>query len=134
MRFKLDTTSREPIYQQLVAQIQLAVARGALTAGEKLPSVRALALSVQINPNTVAKAYAELENAGVVVRQHGRGVFVANRTSELTSAARARQLSGHLDTLLVAAWRLDIDLETLVDALRERASSTFSDPEEHQEP
>lgn len=126
MRIELDTSSREPIYQQLVDRIQLKVAQGELADGYKLPSVRELALDLRINPNTVARAYRELETAGVVVRQHGRGVFVSRRTGTVSAAEQERQLAEHVDALLLAAWRLGLTPDQLIEHVRSRASGLFS--------
>ncbi|MEM8933930.1 MAG: GntR family transcriptional regulator [Acidobacteriota bacterium] len=131
MKLHIDTTSREPIYRQLVERIQLRIARGELADGAKLPSVRELALKLRINPNTVARAYRELEDGGVVVRQQGRGVFVTHRVDAISDDEKQRQLIDHLDALLLAAWRLGVAPEQVVDALRERAAGLFSDPAEN---
>ena len=75
--FVLDDSSPTPVYAQLCEQLQAAVARGSLRRGEQLPSVRDVAAQLGINPNTVNRAYAELEREGVVETRRGRGTFVA---------------------------------------------------------
>lgn len=77
MRFVLNHRSRVPIYAQLVAAVRQAVARGELKPGDQLPTVRQLAVDLRINPNTVAKAYQEMERAGMIITRQGRGTFVA---------------------------------------------------------
>ena len=127
MRIELDTSSREPIYRQIVDRIQMKVARGELADGYRLPSVRELALELRINPNTVARAYRELEEARVVVRQQGRGVFVSRRMDTVSAEEKQRQLAEYLDALLLAAWRLGVPPDQLVEELRRRAVGLFSE-------
>lgn len=126
MNLKLDTASPQAIYLQIVEQVRLQVARAELEGGRRLPSVRELALTLRINPNTVARAYRELERDGVVVKQHGRGVFVAEHKATLSAAQRRRQLNSHLDTLLVAAWQIGVTPEELIQRLGERAAEFFA--------
>jgi len=76
MLFAIQTDSPVPIYEQIVAQVTYAVASGALEAGAMIPSVRELAGSLVVNPNTVARAYQELEQRGVVTAKRGRGMEV----------------------------------------------------------
>lgn len=122
MRIHLDPASRTAIYQQIVEQVRILVARGELADGDRLPSVRELALELRINPNTVAQAYRELEREGWVVSQQGRGVFVTHRRPQLADGERRRQLQGAIDDLLVIAWRLESDVAEVVEMLRQRAS------------
>ncbi len=126
MRLRLDTTSPQAIYLQIVEQLRRQVARGELEGGSRLPSVRELALELRINPNTVARAYRELERDGVVVKQQGRGVFVAEHKAKLPAAQRRRQIDARLDELLVAAWQLGVTPEELIERLGQRASEFFS--------
>lgn len=121
MSFRLDPTSPQPIYRQIVDQVQSRVATGDLEQGQKLPSVRDLAMELRINPNTVARAYRELESEGIVVLQQGRGVFVAPRKSVLPFTQRRKQLEGPVTDLLVAAWKLNVDVQQLIELLQEKA-------------
>ena len=93
MEFQCDPTSRVPIYRQLMDQIRQAVARGRLRPGSRLPSVRVLSRELVVNPNTVARAYTELEREGVLNTRQGLGVFVAEPQAELSAAARRERLS-----------------------------------------
>ena len=129
MRLKLDPTSRDPIYRQLTEQVERLVAGGELVDGDRLPSVRELALELRINPNTVARAYRDLEQEGVVVRQHGRGVFVAPRAPELNDRQRQAVLEGPVDELLLTAWKAGIDLDTVVETVRRRAAELLAKEE-----
>lgn len=126
MRIRIDPTSREPIYRQLVEQVERLVAGGELDEGDKLPSVRELAMNLRINPNTVARAYGELEGEGVVVRQRGRGVFIAPRTAGLTNRQQTELLRGPVDDLLLTAWKAGVELEAVLDLLKERAEELLA--------
>ncbi len=121
MKINLDPSSRAPIYRQLFEQIQSRVARGEMTEGERLPSVRELALGLRINPNTVARAYGELEREGLVVRQQGRGVFVARPELDLGLEARRRQLAQDVHGLLVAGWKLGFSADELIEMVTRHA-------------
>jgi len=103
MQFHVSTSSREPIYRQLAGQIREAVARGRLSAGDKLPSVRELSEKLVVNPNTIARTYRELERDGVLHTRQGTGVFIARPDSELTKTARKKKLHHLLDRFLTDA-------------------------------
>ena len=92
MQYEITSASRLPIYQQLVQQVREAIARGDLKPEVQLPSVRQLSRDLVINPNTVARAYTELEREGLLNNRPGRGVFVAEPKDELTKDARRRRL------------------------------------------
>src|SRR5437899_434999 len=88
MLLHVNTASRLPIYQQLAHQIREAIARGELQPDARLPSVRQLSRELVVNPNTVARAYTELEREGLLVSRPGRGIYVAQPRNDLTRAAR----------------------------------------------
>jgi GntR family transcriptional regulator len=111
MALHIDTSSRLPIYQQLVQQIREAIARGELKPEENLPSVRQLSRDLVINPNTVARAYNELERDGLLVSRPGRGIYVAQPRNDLTRAARDRRLVEQLDRWLTEAVHLGFSAE-----------------------
>src|SRR3954471_21256026 len=92
MQYEINSASRLPIYQQLVQQAREAIARGDLKPQEQLPSVRQLSRDLVINPNTVARAYTELEREGLLSNRPGKGVFVAEPKDELTEDARLQRL------------------------------------------
>src|SRR3954452_14408009 len=94
------TGSTSPIYRQIVDQICRAVATGQLVAGEQMPSVRALAEQLVINPNTVARTYADLIREGVLEAQKGKGVFVARRRHIYTKTERLRRLDASLEAFV----------------------------------
>src|SRR6516165_1727701 len=105
--FTIDSSDPTPIYAQLERAIRVAIATGRLGRGDKLPTVRQLAVDLRINANTVAKVYAELERAGVVETQRGVGTFVQNLGNEAASLAdRQRQLLAFADEFLTNAAEL----------------------------
>src|SRR5579871_3076585 len=106
MNFRINTSSRLPIYEQLGRQIREGIARGDLRPEAKLPSVRELSRELVVNPNTIARAYLELEREGFVVSRPGLGVFVERPKPELTRTARMRQLVELLDKFLTEAVHL----------------------------
>ncbi|HZV06273.1 MAG TPA: GntR family transcriptional regulator [Gemmataceae bacterium] len=111
MGFHISTASRAPIYQQLAQQIREAIARGELQPDAGLPSVRQLSRELVINPNTVARAYTELEREGLLVSRPGRGIYVAQPRNDLTRAARDRRLIEQLDRWLTEAVHLGYSAE-----------------------
>jgi GntR family transcriptional regulator len=106
MNFHVNTASRLPIYQQLAQQVREAIARGELKPDDVLPSVRQASRDLVVNPNTIARAYTELERAGLLVSRPGRGIFVAPPRVDLTRAARDRRLTEQLDRWLTEAVHL----------------------------
>ena len=120
MSLHVDTASRLPIYQQLVQQIREAIARGELRPEAALPSVRQLSRDLVVNPNTVARAYTELEREGLLVSRPGRGVFVAAPRHDLTRAARDRRLTEPLDRWLTEAVHLGYSAEEVLRLVTRR--------------
>ena len=84
----VDTLSRRPIYEQLIDSVKKSVLCGTLAPGEQLPSVRALAVELAVNPNTIQKAYAELERLGIICSMPGRGSFIADNVRALAETNR----------------------------------------------
>jgi GntR family transcriptional regulator len=123
MEFSITPTSGVPIYQQLTSQICAAVARGRLRADQRLPSVRELSQALVINPNTVARAYTELEREGVLYTRPGLGVFVSQLPAPLSKKARREHLAPRADELLVEAVRVGATIEEVVALLDERAAA-----------
>jgi len=112
-----------PIYLQIVNQVKYLVAAGRLKAGEELPPIRVLAERLVINPNTVARAYRELEQAGLVEKRRTAGTYVTDQKSPLARRERVRLLNGRIDALLAEARQMDFDLEAVVELLRQRAAA-----------
>ncbi len=119
MWFDINQRSSVPIYQQLVEGVKEAVARGVLAVGEKLPSVRELAARTAVNPNTIAKAYQELEREGIIETFRGRGTFVAARKIQVDGEEKKRVIREMLRRVLVEAYYLDLSQEELLSLLEE---------------
>ncbi|MCA9074641.1 MAG: GntR family transcriptional regulator [Planctomycetaceae bacterium] len=120
MQIHISPNDGVPIYQQIVNQVKYLTASGRLTAGEQLPPVRKLAEQILVNPNTVARAYRELESAGVLTTRRGAGVFASEGVSPLSRREQNRILNERLDQLIAEARQMDVDVETLVKLLRQR--------------
>ena len=120
LNINITPGSDTPIYRQITDQVRLGAATGKLRVGDSLPSVRGLAEQLVINPNTVARAYRELESEGVVTCRRGAGVFVADGVSPLARREQNRILAERVDVLLTEARQMNVDLETLVALVRRR--------------
>src|SRR5690348_14052953 len=116
----ITTGSTVPIYRQIADQICRAAATGKLAEGEQMPSVRALAELLVINPNTVARTYADLIREGVLEAQKGKGVFVASRRTVYTKAERLRRLDATLEALVSEGIHLGFSAEELREALERK--------------
>src|SRR5215470_6207503 len=103
MQIHITSTDGVPIYLQIVNQVKYLVASGRLAPGEELPPIRSLAQGLVINPNTVARAYRELELAGVVEKRRTAGTYVSGTGSPLARRERLRILSQRIDALLAEA-------------------------------
>ena len=88
----IDSMSRQPVYEQIVDQVEQMILSGLMRPGEQLPSVRSLSLELSINPNTIQKAYAELDGRGIIYTLPGRGGFVSQNEPELLAEARRSRL------------------------------------------
>ncbi len=124
--FQVDSRSPTPIYDQIVTLVTFAVAAGRLARGEALPSVRQLAVSLRVNPNTVARAYRELERDGIVETRQGSGTFVAGGDRRLSAAGRRKALAPSVDRLCAEASALGISPDDLADLVREAAGKLSS--------
>jgi GntR family transcriptional regulator len=117
--FRLDNHSGVPIYRQIQDMIRFGIASGQLCPGEQLPTVRALAVELAVNPNTVIRAYTELEREGIVMTEHGTGTFVsegARRT--LAPAERQSKLDSLCSEFLAQAARYGFSPDEVVRAIR----------------
>ncbi len=120
MQIRVIAGSSTAIYRQIADQIRRAVLTGEIKVGDPLPSVRELAKELVVNPNTVAKAYAELGRDGVIQSQPGRGACVAKRRSVFTKAERLRRLDSALDTAIADAISLDFSADEVTERLQLR--------------
>ena len=111
--FNISTGSNKPIYRQLTDQVRLAVTNGKLAVGDQLPSVRALAEELVVNPNTVARAYGELTREGLLESRAGRGVFITHKRKVFSRAEAWRRLDPLLDALIGEAMILDFTRDEL---------------------
>lgn len=109
-----------PIYLQLVRQIKALIATGRLKPDQELPPVRVLAQQLVLNPNTVVRAYRELEVAGLIYKRRGAGTFVSSKGTPFTDAECRRMLTERADALIVEGINLGFDESALVELVRER--------------
>ena len=120
--FNISTGSNKPIYRQLTDQVRLAVTNGKLAVGDQLPSVRALAEELVVNPNTVARAYGELMREGLLESRAGRGVFITHKRKVFSRAEAWRRLDPLLNALIGEAMILDFTREELRAEFEEKLS------------
>ena len=118
--FHLNHRSGIPLYLQLKEQIKTAVAGGVLKPGDRLPPVRELALKLTVNPNTIVRAYSELERDGLLSSEQGRGTFVRAAEPLLGAEERKIQMQGLIDKVLVEAFNLRLTTEELKKLWEER--------------
>src|SRR6266404_2150146 len=109
MVFQIDFQAGKPVYLQLADQIRYAAASGRLRPGEPLPSLRPLAEELRLNRNTIAKAYAELENHGIIETIPGKGFFLKQNGSPFNQQARQKLLLTEIDEAVVMAHHLQVD-------------------------
>ena len=120
MQLHISTKDGVPIYVQIVNQVKYLVAAGRLAPGEEVPPIRALAEQLVVNPNTVAKAYHELERDGVVTKRHGAGTYISENGSPLARRERVKILTKRVDGLLAEARHMDVPLKEVLDLVRDR--------------
>lgn len=120
MQIQISAHDGVPIYQQIVNQVKYLAASGRLAPGDEIPPIRVLAEQLVVNPNTVARAYLELERAGIVTKRHGSGTYIAEGGSPLSRREKLKVLSRRMDSLLAEASHLEVGLDELVQLLRER--------------
>ncbi len=121
MRLHISSSNGVPIYLQILNQIKYQVASGRLAPGEQMPTVRKLAEDLTVNPNTVARAYRELVQAGVLSARQGAGVFVTNGGSPLARREQLRILNERMDALLAEAQQMNFDFDQLLELMRQRS-------------
>ena len=117
VRIQIQPGSAVPVYRQITEQVRQAVATGRLAVSDQLPSVRALAEELVLNPNTVARAYAELARDGLIETRPGRGVFVTPRRRVFAAAEARRRLEPLLNSLISEATALGLGPDELKEAL-----------------
>jgi GntR family transcriptional regulator len=124
--FKLDMASGVPVYRQLIDQVMGGIAAGALAAGTQLPTVRQVAVDLSINPNTVVRAYRELEIRGVLDTQQGSGTFVSQQKVKRDDVERQRQLSQLVNDFVARAGSAGFTIRDLLEQLHDRQNEPES--------
>ena len=120
MQIHISTNDGVPIYVQIVNQVKYLVASGRLKAGDELPPIRVLADQLIVNPNTVARAYRELETAGLVEKRRTAGTYVSDQGSPLARRERVKILTERIDALLAEARQMDIAFDEVVKLVQQR--------------
>ena len=121
MDITISVADGVPIYKQIINQIKYLAASGAIAPGEELPPIRTLALQLKVTPNTIVRAYDELEAAGVIHKRRGSGSFVSEvQQSRLADAERQRIIEQRIDALLAEARQLNFTASDVLRVIRER--------------
>jgi GntR family transcriptional regulator len=120
--FHLDLKSGVPVYRQIIDQVLGAIASGGLSGGDQLPTVRQLAVDLSINPNTVVRAYRELEIRGIVTTQQGIGTFITPQQVKADEAERQRQLSRLVGEFMARAGAVGFTVEDVLGRIHEFVS------------
>ena len=120
MDFSIDNKSGVPYYRQVIEQVKYGISRGSLQSGDRLPTVRQVAVDLSINPNTVIRAYREMEIEDVLETHQGSGTFVGSRSPEIDELEQQRMLDQILTELLARATSYGFSLEEVLEGLRQR--------------
>ena len=118
-KFRLDPASGVPVYRQIINQVMGGLASGAHVTGDQLPTVRQLAVDLAVNPNTVIRAYRELEILGILETQQGTGTFISHRKVKRDDAERQRQLAQLADDFIARAGHAGFTVQELLEQLAE---------------
>ena len=124
MAFSIDAKSGVPFYRQIIEQAKFAIARGDLKPGDQLPTVRQLAVDISINPNTVIRAYRELEIEGLLATQQGSGTFVSENQPEIDAVEQQRMLDQIITELMARASGYGFSLDEVLEGLRQRKEAS----------
>ncbi|MCH8176571.1 MAG: GntR family transcriptional regulator, partial [Proteobacteria bacterium] len=127
MNIKISLKDGVPIYRQIANQIRYMVASGLLQPGEEIAPVRSLALKLNVTPNTVVKAYDELESVGVVFKRRGAGTYISDEQSPLADRERIRIIEARIDSLLAEAHQLDFSAVDLLALIKKRQAELPTD-------
>ncbi|MBN2625804.1 MAG: GntR family transcriptional regulator, partial [Spirochaetales bacterium] len=119
LSFSLDPKSGVPYYKQVILQVEMAIADGRLTTGDQLPTVRSLAVDLKINPNTISRAYREMEIRGIVNTQQGTGTFISENEIEISAVEREKILASLVRDFIIKANSYGIDMNQVIDYLQE---------------
>ncbi len=124
MAIQIDSKSGVPFYRQIIEQVKFTISRGDLAPGDRLPTVRQLAVDLSINPNTVIRAYRQLEIEGVLETHQGSGTFVGTQKPGVDELERQRMLDQILTELLARASGYGFTLDDVLEGLRQRKEET----------
>lgn len=127
VQFKLDLKSGVPFHRQIVDQIRFGIASGRLLPGEQLPTVRDMAVRLEINPNTVRKAYSDLELLGTLDTQQGTGTFVSDQQVQIGDAEKQRMLKQLCDELVARGHQYNLALTDIIEYLQGRKNHEIQD-------
>ncbi|HUV07565.1 MAG TPA: GntR family transcriptional regulator [Spirochaetia bacterium] len=119
LEFSIDPKSGVPLYKQIILQIEMAMADGRLSSGDQLPTVRALAVELQVNPNTVARSYSELEIRGIVNTQQGTGTFIGDKKIEVSDVERERILAELSRSFIIKAASYGFSISEILSYIRD---------------
>jgi GntR family transcriptional regulator len=129
MHITISVADGIPIYRQIANQIRYLAASGLLAPGEELPPIRTLALQLKVTPNTVVKAYDELEVAGVLLKRRGAGTYVSGAPSRLADQERRRIIEQRVDALLAEAHQLNFTTDDVLRVVDERRRAMERKPQ-----
>jgi GntR family transcriptional regulator len=124
MNFRLDGHSGVPVYRQIIDQVLAGIAAGKLAPGDQLPTVRQVAVDLSINPNTVMRAYRELEIRGVLDSQQGTGTFIAEQEVQPDEVERRQRLNQLVGEFVARAGSAGITIDELLEELHDRATDS----------
>src|SRR5579871_1168762 len=122
MQIYISTHDGVPIYLQVVNQVKFLIASGRLNAGDELPPIRTLAAQLIVNPNTIARAYRELEMAGIVEKRRTAGTYVSQQGSPLARRERVKVLTERIDALLAEANSMSVNVDEVIRLVKQRDS------------
>jgi GntR family transcriptional regulator len=115
----IDSRSSKPIYEQIIEKIKENIIKGILKPGDKLPSVRELASLITINPNTISKAYNELERMNAIEVIRGKGTFVAQNFKPTMDEEKMKEIKEQMKNIIIEAHYIGVDKDTLIDLFNE---------------
>jgi GntR family transcriptional regulator len=122
VQLHISSADGVPIYLQIVNQVKYLVAAGRLAPGDEMPPIRVLAEQLLVNPNTVARAYRELEAAGLVEKRRTAGTYVSDQGSPLARKERLRILTERVDSLLAEASQMNVPVEDVIKLIEQRGN------------
>lgn len=127
MRIQVSTADGVPIYLQIINQIKYQISSGVLRPGDEMPPIRTLAETLMVNPNTVARAYRELQQVGLLENKRTAGTYVSQGESPLSHQEKRRILEERIDSLLTESHQLRVPFATVLEWIKER-QGTFPKP------